>query len=172
MKNWKNGDYEIEKVVYELEYKYSRANLSASALKGRDSAIFALVDSVAKELGFCMGLAHLELTLTGTPDGPGFDDDYDDEWEDDDSHGDEEREENWSFGDIDERTVSVTNLVDAKGKQIAPNVDFDDETEAIPSGFVEEIEAGRHDRQEYEGYQGNVGDSSPLRLRLREYWLT
>jgi hypothetical protein len=166
MKNWQNGGYELTKVIYELDHKYSRANLSASALKGADSDVFALVDGMAKELGFCIGLAHLQLTLMGYPEGDLYRS-YRRGWGSDEE--DEEDGDDLDFADIEERTVKVENLVDAEGKEIAKWIDFEEDTEAIPSGFIEDIEEGDHDGQEYEGYQGNVRpfhycDLTPVRL--------
>jgi hypothetical protein len=46
--------------------------------------------------------------------------------------------------------------VDVDGRMIAKDIDFEPETEAIPSGFIDDLENGDYDDQEYEGYMGNV----------------
>ncbi|KAK1228339.1 hypothetical protein PQX77_008592 [Marasmius sp. AFHP31] len=159
--SWKQQESDPDKIIYMLDYKYSRASLSASALKGQDAHIVAALDSLSKELGFSLGLAHIEHRQTGqaTNDGGGsyyygrrgrYGCAYD-EYDDDDGDDDVEMEE------IHDRSTSVENLVDLDGKLISRNVTFDDETETIPANFDEYFEDEGWDDQQYEGYQGNYG---------------
>jgi hypothetical protein len=165
MKIWKSGDRELRKVIYQLEHQYSQANLNASALKGSDSSVFALVDTVAKELGFCLGLAHLELRLSGYARDHGGDGYYDG-WGRYQCTYDNRGDEKVEFAEVESRTVTVENLVDAEGKAISSEIKFSDKKEAIPKGFIAELEHDAHDGQEYEGYMGNVCPSSFIELTV------
>lgn len=140
--SWKQDEDGPEKLVYLLDHKYSQANLSGSALKGKDAHAMACLDNLGRQLGFHLGLANLHHHVYGQAD-----EDYD------------AYSNRVDIGEIDDRTMTIQNLVDLDGKLIRKDLDFDDETEAIPSEFAEEIEEGKHDKQEYEGYQGNVSPS-------------
>ncbi|KAL0064875.1 hypothetical protein AAF712_008128 [Marasmius tenuissimus] len=158
--SWKQQESSPDKIIYMLDYKYSRASLSASALKGQDAHIVAALDSLSKELGFSLGLAHIEHRQTGSATNEGGGSYYYgrrgrygcayDEY-DDDEDDDVEMEE------IHDRSTSIENLVDLDGKLISRNVTFDDETETIPANFDEYFEDEGWDDQQYEGYQGNYG---------------
>jgi hypothetical protein len=165
MKIWKSGDHDLKKVIYQLDHQYSQANLNASALKGSDSDVFTLVDTVARELGFCLGLAHLELRLAGYAQDHG-DHGYYDGWGRWQCAYDKADDEKVEFAAVESRTVTVENLVDAEGKRISSEIKFNDKKEAIPKGFIAELEHDAHDAQEYEGYMGNVRPSSFVCLSL------
>ncbi|KAL0565075.1 hypothetical protein V5O48_016954, partial [Marasmius crinis-equi] len=155
--SWKQQESEPEKIIYMLDHKYSRASLSASALKGKDAHIVGALDSLSKELGFCIGLAHIEHHESGTADDcgggyyghrrRGYYCAYDESEEDD---GDVEMDE------VLDTNTTVENLVDLEGKLISSKVDFDD-LETIPANFNDYFEGASWDKQEYEGYQGNYG---------------
>jgi hypothetical protein len=152
--SWKQNPEQVpDKIIYMLDHKYSQANLSGSALKSRDAHVFAILDNLAKEIGFCLGLASVEHRQTGyAEDNGGYrgrrgwrDYDYDDM---DDGDVD--------MAEVEEETTSVENLVNVDGKIIRKKpVDFDDEVETIPQldGY---FEGDDYDDQDYEGYQGNV----------------
>jgi hypothetical protein len=157
MSIWKKGRHEPEKIVYQLNHQYSRANLSASALKGVDCDTFTLLDSAAREMGFCIGLAHLELTLIGyPPDDGGYGYRNRRGWGYDEDDGDDGDDGRLSFVEVTDKRISIENLVDVDGRMIAKDIDFEAEMEAIPSGFIDDLENGDYDDQEYEGYMGNV----------------
>ena len=151
-----------------LDHKYSRASLSAAALKGKDAHIVAVLDSLSKELGLNLGIAHIEHSQSGQATDYGEHshygrrkrymcayDDYDDV--------DVEMEE------VENRTTSVENLVDLDGKLISRYVTFDDEaSETIPANFNDYFEGEDWDDQEYEGYQGNVSAQSVPHIYLSE----
>jgi hypothetical protein len=151
--SWKqNPDQVPDKIIYMLDHKYSQANLSGSALKSRDAHVFAILDNLAKEIGFCLGLASVEHRQTGyAEDNGGYA--YRGRrgwWDGGDDDGDVD------MAEVEEETTSVENLVNVDGKIIRKNpVDFDDEVETIPQldGY---FEGDDYDDQDYEGYQGNV----------------
>lgn len=140
-----------QKILYLLDHKYSQANLSASALKGSDAAIIALLETIAEDLDFHLGFACVECHLEGY----GADHGYDGGWgyfdEDEDSP-----DSDVDFADVESRHASINDLVDLHGTPIAENIDFDENRQTIPSSLMEDIESGPYDEQEYEGYMGNV----------------
>jgi hypothetical protein len=151
--SWKQNPEQVpDKIIYMLDHKYSQANLSGSALKSRDAHVFAILDNLAKEIGFCLGLASVEHRQTGyAEDNGGYA--YRGRrgwWDggDDDGHVD--------MAEVEEETTSVENLVNVDGQIIRKKpVDFDDEFETIPQ-FDGYFEGDDYDDQDYEGYQGNV----------------
>ncbi|KDQ15310.1 hypothetical protein BOTBODRAFT_109006 [Botryobasidium botryosum FD-172 SS1] len=143
---WKQSGYTgPPKVVCLLEHKYSLANLRGSALKGTDAHLVSLLDVVAKELDFCLGLAIVECYASGYGRGDEYEDDYDG------------LRRSVEF-DRDTIETAITNLVDMDGRLISDELDFsvEDEDQTIPSHFSNKIQAGDYYKQEYEGYQGNV----------------
>lgn len=158
--SWKSQGYlGLQKIIYLLDHRYSRANLKGSALKGGDSHQIALLNVVAKECGFNVGLANIESHLSGSAndDGGGYDGRgygrrcaYDDE--------DEEDDDDLSMVEVFETEWSITNLVDMDGDLITDTFYVaDDSNETIPADLQKQVESGPVDEQEYEGYQGNVG---------------
>lgn len=156
------GDDDVpEKIMYLLSHKYSQANLSGSALKGADANTMAILNVLADELGFHLGLANVVCHVSG----PAVDDGYhgrghggwdsDSEGMDDDEMdpGDVEME------DVDERSCTVENLVKMDGVLIRKTLDVD-EIETIPADLAESMDDGDYDDQEYEGYMGNVSRQS------------
>ncbi|KAJ8072943.1 hypothetical protein PM082_019806 [Marasmius tenuissimus] len=156
--SWKQQASDPDKIIYMLDHKYSRASLSASALKGKDAHIISALDSLSKELGFSLGLAHIEHCQAGQASNHGAGSYYRSRrrfrcgYDEDDEYG-----ENVEMEEVHNRTTSVENLVDLDGKLISNYVNFDDETETIPANFAEYFEDERWDDQDFEGYQGNYG---------------
>lgn len=150
-----------QKIITLLSHKYSRAALRGSALKGVDAHLVAVLDNVGKQYGIRLGLANLTCTESGTADdyggggrgwgrrGWGCDDS-----DCDSDHGG--RHYNVEMEEVEKTDVKIEHFVDLNGTLIGRSVDCDFETEVIPDGLVEQITSGRHDHQEYEGYQGNV----------------
>ncbi|KDQ61218.1 glycosyltransferase family 8 protein [Jaapia argillacea MUCL 33604] len=133
------------KLMCLLEHEYSQVDLGGSALKGIDAHKMGLLDLLAKELGFCLGLASVECHLTGyAQDNGGYD-----------SEGDDEV----SMAEVQEREMSITCLTDLDGNLLRDDVDYDAEEEMIPADLEETVESGGHDEQEYEGYMGNGAGS-------------
>ncbi|KDQ15313.1 hypothetical protein BOTBODRAFT_174154 [Botryobasidium botryosum FD-172 SS1] len=142
---WEHTGYEGPlKIVYLLDHKYSLANLRGSALKGTDAHLVSLLDAVAKELDFRLGLATIECHASGYGQGDEYEDDYD---------GPRRSVE------FDRNTANTTilNLVNMDGQLISDELDFsaEDKNQTIPSDLDSVVEAGDHYKQEYEGYQGN-----------------
>ena len=156
---WKNDQGSVpQKLLCLLRQKYPQHDLRAGALKGGDSQRTTLISTLAKELGFHVGLATVECHLAGMADrGRGYKrkrskprrrnydyelyDDFDDDFGGNDGYVE--------FGEIEERTVSVKAFVDLDGAEIADTLEFDEETETVPSTFCGDITSGLHDEQEY-----------------------
>lgn len=129
------------KLIYLLQHKYSLASLRGNCLKGTDAYKVALLQSLAKQLNFDVGLANVECHLVGYGDG-GYGS------EDDDDVG---------MAEVEERNMSIENLVDLDGGHIQDEVECkEDDSEFCPQNLRANIEAGEPDEREYEGYQGNV----------------
>ncbi|KAF9256205.1 hypothetical protein L218DRAFT_950169 [Marasmius fiardii PR-910] len=145
--SWKQQVADPAKVIYMLDHTYSRACLSGSALKGKDAHILSVLDSLAKELGFHLGLVHIKHHVQGTADddfGGGYYSGrrtrcyYDEDSENDDV----------DMAEVLDSTTTIENLVDLDGKLISKTLSYDDESETIPANFEEYL-------KQYEGYQGN-----------------
>jgi hypothetical protein len=129
-----------DKIVYMLEHKYSQANLSASALKSRDAHLLAILDSIATEIGFCLGLAHVHHTQSG----PG-----------DDSGGYYGGGRDVGMEYVEDTSTVMKSLVDLEGQLLHGLIELDHKTQTIPR-VDKFFDKKWHDTQEYEGYQGNV----------------
>ncbi|KAF7294258.1 hypothetical protein HMN09_01154400 [Mycena chlorophos] len=150
---WNEDEDGPEKVLYLLDHQYSEANLSASALKSSDAHIMAILDSLAKEIGFGLGLANLELTQSGYADDEGGHYGRQRGWYGDSEDEDEDDNDNVGFAEVEESTTKVHRFVDPDGRQIhADDLEIDDEME-------EELEERGHYKQDYEGYMGNGAGS-------------
>ncbi|KAG8940300.1 hypothetical protein FRC04_005433 [Tulasnella sp. 424] len=154
-----------QKIIYLLEHRYSEANCTGSAMKGKDAHVVAILDSISQELKFQLGLALVECHLSGGANdmgGGGWgrrDSDYDeDEDDDDDCHDD-----SLSIVEVDEKSMTITELVSLDGKSLNRDMVLTEEDEEgggvefIPADLRERVESGPIDEQEYEGYQGNYG---------------
>lgn len=154
-----------EKVVYLLEHQYPQETLRKSALKGRDAQHATLIEALAKELGFRVGLASVECHLSGET---GDSEEYYARrrkrgwsWcvDDLDSEEDDVDPDSLCFNDIDERETTISNLVDLNGVELAEEVDIEERTEIIPADLEEAITGGDHTEQEYNSH-GEVSNSS------------
>ncbi|KDQ16692.1 hypothetical protein BOTBODRAFT_30614 [Botryobasidium botryosum FD-172 SS1] len=161
LSSWQRSlDSAPKKIIYLLKHKYSTANLKGSALKGEDAHLVSLLESLADELGFHVGLAIVECHVSGQADDMG-------------RHGyggySEADPSDLSIVEETERAMSVTNLVNLDGRSLATSIDIDDAgeddedgeeghiPETIPADLRSIVEDGPPDEQEYEGYQGNYG---------------
>ncbi|KAJ3484093.1 hypothetical protein NLI96_g5882 [Meripilus lineatus] len=141
----------LEKIVFLLDHRYSKANLRGSALKGMDDLRVSLLQQVCNEVGFSLGLATVVCRLVGTATGDGA-------WRDSRRRHyspDEDDNDDIDFEEIDEREVTIEDFVDLDGTAILDKLPVDEETELIPLNPAEEIEYEDPDKEEYQGYMGN-----------------
>ncbi|KAL1736100.1 hypothetical protein EV714DRAFT_266946 [Schizophyllum commune] len=149
------------KIIYLLDHKYSQANMKGCALKGLDAHKLAILQLLAKQHDFRLGLASLETSLSGYADDNGCSYGrsrygrygyYEDSEEDDD--------EDVDFAEVEETETKITNLIDLEGRMLQDELEFDAEgDECIPGDLTEAVQQGDHDGQDYEGYMGNGAGS-------------
>ncbi|KAF7352874.1 Zn(2)-C6 fungal-type domain-containing protein [Mycena venus] len=146
------------KLLYLLQHKYSLASLRGNCLKGADAYKVGLLQSLAKQLNFDIGLANVECHLRGYGDDyGGYRGGYGSSEGDDDDVG---------MAEVEERSMSIGNLVDLDGRQIQDDVECEeDDSEFCPENLRENVEGGDPDEREYEGYQGNGAGSLELWYR-------
>ena len=138
LKNWQDGDEGLHKIIYLLSHKYSQANVRGSALKGEDANLVSVLESVARPLGFHLGLANVTCTQHG------YGNDF----------GPDAKVEPIEFESTD---VEISDLVDLDGKPVTEHFEYDIEREVIPPKFAREMTSGEYDEQEdFCGYMGNV----------------
>ena len=151
------------KIVYLLEHTYGTAGLCAGALKGVDAHKVAMLDTLAKEMGFGLGLAGVECHMCGGAEDCGYDASYYGSrrrhgwgYDSEDDYG---GMHSWADPEEVEKEMSIMHLVDLDGDLICDTLAYKETTETIPEDLTEEVESGQCDEEEYEGYQGNVGVS-------------
>lgn len=148
-------------LLHLLEHKYSKTNLNAGALKGKDAHKASILHSLAEELGFSLGLVHLESYKTGSVIN--------------DHSGRIGRSGTWVRGekpgkdhhllDVEEykKEWHIQHLVDLDGSLIQEKIDegiFDKAIGlTIPEDIRSLVEEGGVDESKYGGYQGNVSNS-------------
>jgi hypothetical protein len=159
LKSWKQADDGPTQLINLLNHKYSQANLRGSALKGLDAQKLGILNLLGEQYGFHLGLASVCCTLSGYAEdyGRGYGRGY---GRYDDSEGDGN---DVDFAEVEERAMTIENLVDLEGRKLRETLDFDEESEVIPRDLIEDVENGPHDGQDYEGYMGNV---SAIEFRL------
>ena len=158
LEKWRDGKYDkspsSQLMTCLLDHEYSGFNLrdGIKALKGRDANKLSLIQPLAEKLGFMVGIASLDHYVAG----PGEDCgdyhrrgryDYDD-------YGLGGEEETPGFMEIDTETTSIEGLVDFNGSPLIPTgkMDLDDDCLIPRDPFKNKTP----DKQEYEGYMGNV----------------
>lgn len=159
--SWKQRvDFHPLMIIYLLEHKYSQANLSGSALKGKDAHKVAILQALGQQHGFRLGLAHLEVYTRGQAEDYGrsrYTGRYRGGWYNDDD--DDDADPYTMSADNDEITWKVENLVDLDGHLIMDDIDnelLEGDVETIPIDLQDRVKSGHPDEAEYEGYQGNV----------------
>lgn len=161
LRKWRKGAYDEEPnmVAYLLDHQYSAANLQLGekALKGKDLHQITNLKPVADELGYMICLGLLSYHVTGDADeetGYG----YRGSWKRGRYHdyGDsDDEDEDATMGEILDKTLTISNLVDLDGNLILNGSQTMslEEGDLIPKDPFEDMEP---DDKEYEGYMGNV----------------
>ncbi|KAJ7499018.1 hypothetical protein FB451DRAFT_1203972 [Mycena latifolia] len=156
--SWKQQANSAEmpgKLMYLLQHKYSLASLRGDCLKGADAYKVALLQTLAKQLTFDVGLANVECHVVGAGD---------DDFGHRGGYGSED-DEDVGMAEVFEQTMTISNLVYLNGQRIQEEVECEDDSEFCPLNLREEVEAGNPDEREYEGYQGNGAGSLELWYR-------
>lgn len=169
------------KVLYLLEEAYPAESLSLAALHGSDYQKARVMNALAQELGFYLGLANVDCHLCGFAHDKYRALDKERrkkgkkpltsknkqkqlasssrqsqpiELSSTEAEADsDEEEQDVIFGDIDIREAEVDRFVDIRGEWIADALEFDTPEEVIPEDLCEDAEGEDHYKQEYDGYR-------------------
>ncbi|KAI4293602.1 hypothetical protein K525DRAFT_245005, partial [Schizophyllum commune Loenen D] len=119
------------KIIYLLDHKYSQANMKGSALKGLDAHKLAILQLLAKQHDFRIGLASLETSLSGYADDNGCRygcrDRYGDFYEDRDRDDCDYDSDEVDFAKVEEMETKITKLVDLEGRLLQEELESDAE---------------------------------------------
>uniref|UniRef100_A0A0W0FCW6 Uncharacterized protein n=1 Tax=Moniliophthora roreri TaxID=221103 RepID=A0A0W0FCW6_MONRR len=94
--------------------------MSSGALKGKDAHLLAIVDTIAKELGFYLGLANIEHNEKG------YAEDYD--------YG--EDDEDVTMAEVAETSTKVAHLVNLEGQLVSEELDVEEEDDQDYEGYM------------------------------------
>jgi hypothetical protein len=149
------------KLAVLLDHKYTQAGLSRATLKGLDRGRADVLFAAAREAGFDASLALVTYWETGA--GMPVGDDYgyggrggwyEDNYDDEEEVEEEEGEGEYVMEEVYDSDLTAVHFSDADGKPLAYG--------ELPLGEGEivarqEVDAGKPDREEFEGYTGNAG---------------
>ncbi|KAF4912284.1 hypothetical protein CGCF415_v003828 [Colletotrichum fructicola] len=144
------GQSDENELYYRLDHEYTEANLSMSALKGRDYEVVQVLDDLSTELEFDVFLAALETKEEGTV---GYDHGgyryKDDDWDDDD--------EGWhELEDVHEASQRVKQLVGVHGRPVMRDIEFNQDHALDNGDFWDDADQ----EEEYQGFMGNSGPTA------------
>ncbi|KDQ15308.1 hypothetical protein BOTBODRAFT_174149 [Botryobasidium botryosum FD-172 SS1] len=135
--SWRqSGSSGPQKLICLLKDTYPRANLGA--LAGDDVHLVSLLDGVATELGFHLGLATAELNISGAAECEDYDVEY-------------VGVDDVDFVEEPDKDMVIVDLVDLEGNHISKELLLEEEDEneqTIPKGLSDALEkGGLYDRQ-------------------------
>ncbi|KAG9713792.1 hypothetical protein KCU73_g16412, partial [Aureobasidium melanogenum] len=147
----KNASSEADRIIYQLDHKYTDASIRLQTLKGSDLLKAQRLFSVGNQMGYALYLASLEKQVHGSAESGyhGYRSHYDDEEEGSDG-------EFHAIEDVFEESLTLTRVVDPDGLVIITDL-------AIEEGDIlqeEPYEDRDPDEHEYEGWTGNAGATS------------
>lgn len=132
-----------QKILYLLKHQYSQASLHRSVLKGTDAQHVELIEPLAKELGFRLGLATVECHLLGYTDGRHSCSC--------DCHDDEDLDlDDAEFQGIEDERMEISKLVNLEGTELTAKLVIEECTETIPDELDAAVQRGEHYEQECE----------------------
>lgn len=157
--SWKqrvqDDDSGPDKIVYLLDHTYSGENLLGTALKGADADKVGVLQQLADDHHFHIGLASVECHQMGCAQNhrelePGSD--YEDNLSDyDDVDADME--------EVYKTITTIKDLTDLEGTKIRDTLDFQPNEKVavlIPPNLREKVKSGQHAKQLYHGSGGAV----------------
>ncbi|THX79990.1 hypothetical protein D6D04_04863 [Aureobasidium pullulans] len=142
---------ETDKMIYQLDHKYTDASIRLNSLKGADLLRAQRLFSVCDQVGFTLYLASLEKQVHGSAESNnnGYYDRYDDDEEGSDG-------EFHAIEDVIDETLKLTRVVDTDGNVIATDLDIEEDDIVQPDPY----EDRDPDEDSYEGWTGNAGATS------------
>lgn len=143
LRKWSKDGYEEDDdsklVAYILEHQYSHDNLKMGALKGKDRHMISDLKGVADELNFNVCLASLKYVEYGDAEDCG---EYPNKrgrfcYDDDDGNSDSD-EEYPKMGEVEGKTLTISNLVTLDGRELLPGKTLSlNDTSLIPKNAFE-----------------------------------
>ncbi|KAG2165453.1 hypothetical protein JADG_005192 [Aureobasidium aubasidani] len=142
---------ETDKMIYQLDHKYTDASIRLNSLKGADLLRAQRLFSVCDQVGFTLYLASLGKQVHGSAESNnnGYYDRYDDDEEGSDG-------EFHAIEDVIDETLKLTRVVDTDGNVIATDLDIEEDDIVQPDPY----EDRDPDEDSYEGWTGNAGATS------------
>ena len=147
--SWARSNEEApEKMAYLLDHQYTETGLRLNRLKGSDLRKAEFLKKACDEQDYCVFLAQLELSREGACDEPedgygyGYGSSYNGDYHE-------------HFDDI-ETELRLLKVFEMDGKEIATNVDLDEEDLVQEDPFKDE----KPDDEDFSGYTGNEGVTS------------
>ncbi|KIM42098.1 hypothetical protein M413DRAFT_126557 [Hebeloma cylindrosporum] len=154
LRKWQAEKYKTKSeqrfVAYLLDHEYSPHELEQGSisLKGADARRVALLQPIAEDLGFILGLASLEHYVSGCADDSGSRYHNRRRWD-----YDEEEEKTPSMLEVTEKSTKISGLVDLDGDALLSVGEIELEKHSIiPKN---PFKNATPDDTEYEGYMGN-----------------
>ncbi|KAH0267224.1 hypothetical protein KCU91_g10259, partial [Aureobasidium melanogenum] len=119
----KNGSGEADRIIYQLDHKYTDASIRLQTLKGSDLLKSQLLFSVGNQMGYALYLASLEKQVHYSAESGyhGYRSRYDDE-EEGGSHG-----EVHAIEDVLEESLTLTRVVDPDGLVVITDLAIEEE---------------------------------------------
>ncbi|KAG9839049.1 hypothetical protein KCU98_g9897, partial [Aureobasidium melanogenum] len=147
----KNRSGEADKIIYQLDHKYTDASIRLQTLKGSDLLKAQRLFSVGNEMGYALYLASLEKQVHGSAESGdhGYHSRYDDEEEGSDG-------EFRAIEDVLEESLTLTRVVDPDGLVVITDLAIEEE-DILQEEPYEDRDPDEH---EYEGWTGNAGATS------------
>ncbi|KAH0153908.1 hypothetical protein KCU67_g9277, partial [Aureobasidium melanogenum] len=147
----KNASGEADRIIYQLDHKYTDASIRLQTLKGSDLLKAQRLFSVGNQIGYALYLASLEKQVHGTAESGyhGYRSRYDDEEEGSDG-------EFHAIEDVLEESLTLTRVVDPDGLVVITDLAIEEE-DILQEEPYEDRDPDEH---EYEGWTGNAGATS------------
>ncbi|THY24800.1 hypothetical protein D6D01_05315 [Aureobasidium pullulans] len=145
---------ETDKMIYQLDHKYTDASIRLNSLKGADLLRAQRLFSVCDQVGFTLYLASLEKQVHGSAESNN--NRYFDRYDDDEEGSDGEFH---AIEDVIDETLKLTRVVDTDGNVVATDLDIE-EDDIVQSDPYEDRDP---DEDSYEGWtevKGGLGDGS------------
>ncbi|KAH0368264.1 hypothetical protein KCU65_g4169, partial [Aureobasidium melanogenum] len=144
---------ENDKMIYQLDHKYTDASIRLNTLKGADLLKAQRLFSVCDQMQYSLYLASLEKQVHGSAEYSNGSNYY--------SHYDDEEDEGGDAGfraieDVIEESLKLTRVVDIDGSVLVTDLNIEEE-----DLLMKQFYSDRHpDEHEYEGWTGNAGATS------------
>ncbi|KAI4743900.1 hypothetical protein E4T50_05727 [Aureobasidium sp. EXF-12298] len=147
----KNASGEADRIIYQLDHKYTDASIRLHTLKGSDLLKAQRLFSVGNQMGYALYLASLEKQVHGSAESGyhGYRSRYDDEEEGSDG-------EFHAIEDVLEESLTLTRVVDPDGLVVITDLAIEEE-DILQEEPYEDRDPDEH---EYEGWTGNAGATS------------